>query len=127
MTELFGARSANPAYKELLDTDVSAVLNDNQSIELLASSARADIDNPLAPNIDTELDPAEMVALITKSGPRIIVDTSVGSLSALNQGGTPNREAFVRIRAVFVYGDPTEAALGPFAMMDEVKILFTFN
>ena len=104
-----------------------AVLNDNQSIELLASSARADIDNPLVPNLNSELDPAEMVALITKSGPRIIVDTSVGSLTALNQGAAPNREAYVRIRAKFVYGDPTEAALGPFAMMDEVTILFSFN
>ncbi len=39
MTELFGARAADPEYEELLDTDVEAVLNDNQSIELIASSA----------------------------------------------------------------------------------------
>ncbi len=127
VTELFGVRAADPAYKELVDTAISAVLNDNQTIELVASSARADIDNPLAPNISTELDPAEMIALITKSGPRIVVDTSVGSLTALNQGAVPDREAFVRIRAKFVYGDPTEAALGPFAMMNSVRILFTFN
>ncbi|MCZ6787776.1 MAG: hypothetical protein O7E54_11505, partial [Planctomycetota bacterium] len=133
VTELFGARAADPEYTELLDTDVDAVLNDNQSIELIASSAEADIDDPLAPDLGSELDPAELVALITKSGPRIIVDTSVGTLTRLNPGsaapgmGPQKRAAFVRIRAVFVYDDPTEAALGPFAMMDRVRILFSFN
>ena len=133
VTELFGARAADPEYTELLDTDVEAVLNDNQSIELIASSAEADIDDPLAPDLGSELDPAELVALITKSGPRIIVDTSVGTLTRLNPGsaapdmGPQKRAAFVRIRAKFVYDDPTEAALGPFAMMDRVRILFSFN
>ena len=52
---------------------------------------------------------------------------SKGDTTMLNQFGTPDREAFLRVVADFVYGDPSEAALGPFASLDEVTTTFTFN
>ena len=50
-----------------------------------------------------------------------------GDMSNLNQFGVPNREAFLRIVADFEYGDPSEAALGPFASLEEVTTTFSFN
>jgi hypothetical protein len=41
--------------------------------------------------------------------------------------GTADRRAFVRVRAAFEYDNGVEAALGPFASMDEVKISYSFN
>ena len=51
-----------------------------------------------------------------------------GNMNELND--TPNsadRRAFVRVRAQFEYDNGVEAALGPFASMDEVKISYSFN
>ena len=48
-------------------------------------------------------------------------------MTLLNPTGSPNRDAFVRIRADFKYTNAVEAALGPYAMMDELTIRFTFN
>jgi hypothetical protein len=45
----------------------------------------------------------------------------------LNPTGAPDRDAFTRIDARFDYTDPVEAALGPFASIDQVDISFTFN
>ncbi|MEE8106827.1 MAG: hypothetical protein V3T86_14940, partial [Planctomycetota bacterium] len=90
------------------------------------SSARADIQNPLIPDIGTEI-PSFVVAEITRDGNLVIVDTSGGDMEDLNPSGVPLRDAFVRVQAKFDYGDPTEAALGPYAQIDSVKISFTFN
>ena len=48
-------------------------------------------------------------------------------MSDLNPFGIPQREAFVRVRADFDYANGVEAALGPFASMDEITIDISFN
>jgi hypothetical protein len=48
-------------------------------------------------------------------------------MRGLNPTGAPDRDAFTRIDGRFDYTDPVEAALGPFASIDQVDISFTFN
>jgi hypothetical protein len=51
----------------------------------------------------------------------------IGDMRLLNPAGTPNRDAFMRVDARFEYENPVEAALGPYASIDQVDISFTFN
>ncbi|MHC4451458.1 MAG: hypothetical protein ACYS0E_15200, partial [Planctomycetota bacterium] len=61
-----------------------------------------------------------------KNGGTAVVIT--GDMSDLNlTPGSPDREAFVRVQARFEYTRSVEAALGPFAAIDEVKITYDFN
>ena len=48
-------------------------------------------------------------------------------MTLLNQFGTPDRESYLRVIADFVYDDPSQAALGPFASLGEVTATFRFN
>ena len=73
----------------------------------------------------TEIGAVEM-ALVTSSGGSTNV-AIVGDLRNLNPAGGPARDAFIRMRADFVYDDPVEAALGPFMAMDQIDVGFTFN
>ena len=63
--------------------------------------------------------------VFTGGGTAIQVTGDMGDLNATP--GTPDREAFVRIRAVFEYGNGVEAALGPFAAMDQFVVSYRFN
>jgi hypothetical protein len=126
VTELFPALTANPAYDPLAATDILAHCNTGQLIHVWASSAKADTDDPLVPNINTETTPVE-VAVVSRGSGATQVDPVPGAMAALNPGGAPARDAFVRIEARFEYGSPVEAALGPFAYIDRVDITITFN
>ncbi|MCK6459927.1 MAG: hypothetical protein L6Q95_08540 [Planctomycetes bacterium] len=126
VTELFPALTANPAYDPLASTDILALVNSGQLIHVWASSAKADADDPLVPNIATETTPVE-VAVVSHGSGATQVDPVPGAMAALNPGGTPARDAFIRVEAKFEYGSPVEAALGPFAWIDRVDITITFN
>jgi hypothetical protein len=126
VTELFPALTADPAYQPLASADILAHVNPGQMIHVWASSAKADTDDPLVPNITTETVPVE-VALVRQASGATTVDIIPGAMALLNPSGVPARDAFVRIDAKFEYGDPVEAALGPFAYMDRVDLTIQFN
>lgn len=135
ITELFPMPAADPAYEPLEAADVAGVVSAGQRIDLYASSARASANDPLRPDLSTEPGFEGMipVARIVPAGSGSAVEIlpappgNGDNMLLLNPTGTPNRDAFVRIRADFHYTNQVEAALGPFAMMDEVTIRFTFN
>ncbi len=126
VTELFNVGSANPMYLPMADTDVLGNVNAGQKIIISLSSAKGDPDNPLLPALISELLPAVEIARVEPAGGGSAVDIT-GDMSALNQFGTPDREAFIRVIADFDYDDPAQAALGPFASLDEVTTTFSFN
>jgi hypothetical protein len=97
----------------------------SQSIRIFASTAKGELDEPLLPNPTTEMGALE-IALVTNVAGSVNVEIT-GDMSLLNPTGAPNRDAFMRIDARFEYDDPVEAALGPFASIDQVDISFTFN
>jgi len=125
VTELFPALAANPAYMPLAPADILAHVNPTQSITVLASSAKADPEDPLVPDLASEIGLVE-VAVVDYVAGSTVVDIT-GDLSDLNPGGTPARDAFVRVEARFSYGNGVEAALGPFAYIDRVDLHFSFN
>ena len=56
------------------------------------------------------------------------VVTPIDDMSKLNlDPNNPDREAFVRVQAAFNYDIGVQAALGPFAAIDEVTIRYRFN
>jgi hypothetical protein len=125
ITELYDVSAANPAYLEIdPDNDVLATVSANQEILIYASSAKADTADPLVPNIVSEIAPV-LVARVHFSFGATQVDT-FNAMSQLNPTG-PNRDAFVRVNALFAYGNVVEAALGPFAYMDGLDIRVSFN
>jgi hypothetical protein len=125
ITELYSPGAADPAYLDLASTDILALASGDQQIRIFATSAKSDPDEPTSPDITSEIGAVEM-ALVTASGGSTNV-TIVGDMSDLHPSGAPARDAFVRWRADFIYNDPVEAALGPFMVMDEITISFTFN
>jgi hypothetical protein len=125
VTELFPVLAANPRYLQLAQTDIAALVSPNQRIRVYASSCKANLQNPLAPDPTTEIAPVE-VALVHFAGGATAVDI-VGDLGALNPTGAPARDAFVRVEARFEYDNGADAALGPFAYMDRVEINYSFN
>ncbi len=126
VTELFPVLTADPAYMPLSSADILAHVNTGQMIHVFASSAKADTEDPLLPNIATESTPVE-VATVRHAAGATTVDIALGAMALLNPGGAPARDAFVRIDARFEYGNPVEAALGPFAYMDRVDLTIQFN
>jgi len=126
VTELFPALTANPAYDPMSAADILALCNTNQKIHVWASSAKADINDPLKPNIISETTPVE-VAVASHASGGTAIDPIPGAMAALNPSGTPARDAFIRIEARFEYASPVEAALGPFAYIDRVDVTITFN
>jgi hypothetical protein len=100
-------------------------VNQDQAIRVFASSSQGDPDEPLLPDPTTEMGAIE-VALVTEVAGSVNV-AIIGDMRGLNPTGAPNRDAFTRIDARFEYGDPVEAALGPFASIDQVDVSYTFN
>ena len=90
------------------------------------SSAKGDADNPLLPDLTTELLPFVEMARVVPAGVGSAVDIT-GDMSDLNQFGVPDREAYIRVVADFEYENTSEAALGPFASLDEVTTTYRFN
>jgi len=125
ITELFNVGASDPAYNAMSAGDVLANVSKEQAIRVFASSAKGDLDEPLLPNPTTEMGAIE-IALVTHVAGSVNVEI-VGDMSELNPAGAPDRDAFTRIDARFEYVDPVEAALGPFASIDQVDISFTFN
>ena len=127
VTELFNIPAANPAYLEFDPaSDILANVNNvSQEILIYASSAKADVDDPLVPNQLSEI-PEVLVARVHFALGATQVDTSYDAMDQLNPTG-PNRDSFVRLNALFDYGNLVEAALGPFAFMDRVDISYSFN
>ena len=125
ITELFGVGASDPAFTAMSPGDVLANVNKDQGIRLFASSSKGDLDEPLLPNATTEMGAIE-IALVTHVAGSVNVAIT-GDMRLLNPSGGPNRDAFTRIDARFEYLDPVEAALGPFASIDQVDISFTFN
>ena len=126
VTELFNVRAPDPTFSQMSPTDVSGLVADGQTVVVEVSSARADIQDPLVPDIDSEITSFPIAEIVRKDANNVEVKI-VGNMSDLNPAGVPLRDAFVRVQAKFVYGDPTEAALGPYANIDRVNISFTFN
>jgi hypothetical protein len=126
VTELFSALTANPAYQPLTSIDILGLVHANQQIRIFASSAKADVDNPLIPDIATEIPEVE-VALVRQASGAVTVDIVPGAMALLNPSGIPARDAFVRIDAKFEYANQVEAALGPFANIDRVDLTLLFN
>jgi len=126
VTELFPTLAANPAYQPLAPGDILAHVNVGQQIRVFASSAKADVEDPLVPSIASE-SPQVEVALVRQAAGATVVDVVPGAMALLNPSGVPARDAFVRIEARFEYGSPVEAALGPFANIDRVDVTIAFN
>jgi hypothetical protein len=119
ITELFGVGASDPAYAAMAPGDVLANVTRksptvSQSIRIFASTAKGELDEPLLPNPTTEMGALE-IALVTNVAGSVNVEIT-GDMSLLNP-----------IDARFEYDDPVEAALGPFASIDQVDISFTFN
>ena len=134
ITELFNVLAANPAYEDFNqdrdgdgdpDSDILAVVEAGQEIELYATSAKADLANPLSPDVTTEMTVSLLVARVRFELGAATVDV-FGNMDQLNPTG-PDRDAFIRLDALFVYGNPVQAALGPFAYMDRVDLWYSFN
>ncbi|MHC4974915.1 MAG: hypothetical protein ACYTG3_21580 [Planctomycetota bacterium] len=84
-----------------------------------------DLDEPLLPDPTTEMAAIE-IALARHAAGSVNVEI-LAHMRGLNPTGAPDRDAFTRIDGRFDYTDPVEAALGPFASIDQVDISFTFN
>ena len=80
---------------------------------------------PLEPDLPTEIAGVEMAVIFHSGGS--ITTTVTGDASALNPGGAPARDSFLRIDARFDYLDIVQAALGPFAKLDLVSVPIQFN
>jgi hypothetical protein len=136
ITELFPMTAANPAYQDYdKDTegylpqgndDIEGLVAEGQTISVVVSSAKSNAADPLLPDLLSEITPFEVALLEYRNGGTAVKIT--GDLSSLNvTPGAPDREAFVRVQAKFVYTDSVQAALGPYAAIDRVNIAYTFN
>ena len=126
VTRLYNVLAANPDYLDIAPGDILANVNPGQRIRIRASSAKGDLDNPLAANLGTETGSFE-IALVRSEAGATVVDIT-GDADDLNPAAqTPARDAFVRITAEFEYDNGPESALGPFASIDELVLSFTFN
>lgn len=126
ITEMFGMPAADPDYQAIQEFDIVALVNSGQRIRIYASSAKADPGNPLLPNVATETALFE-VALVQFAAGAATVDIT-GDMENLNPaGGIPDRDAFTRVYASFEYDREIDAAIGPFASVDQVTVRFSFN
>jgi hypothetical protein len=128
ITELFPMTAAKPQYVQYdpLKDILGNVANNKQRIRVTVSSALSNPDDPTLADPGSE-DNATEVALLHYDGGATKVMIS-GNMNELNDTpDQPDRRAFVRVRAAFEYDNGVEAALGPFASMDEVKISYNFN
>jgi len=125
VTELFNVRAADPDFQPLdvPGGDIVGIVAVDQRILVSMSSATASSANPLAPDPTTETG-AVLVAKVQRAGGSTVVVPVPGAMDSLD---TPERDAFVRVLAAFEYDVGVQAAIGPFAMMDRVRVTFTFN
>ena len=95
-------------------------------VRVVVSSAKSNPEEPLLPDLLSELAPFEVALLEFKDGATTV--TVTGDTRNLDLiPDAPDREAFVRVQARFEYDDGVQAALGPFATIDEVTIKYDFN
>jgi hypothetical protein len=128
VTTLFPVTTAKPMYTQYdaLKDILGNVANNKQRIRVSVSSALSDPAAPANPDASSE-DNLTEIALLYYDGGATKVSVS-GNMNELNDTpGKADRRAFVRVRAAFEYDNGVEAALGPYASMDEVKISYTFN
>jgi hypothetical protein len=117
VTELFFVGAADATYRDIAESDILGLVAPGQRIRILISVAQADSTDPSQPDPSTETVPFEVAIVEFQSGNTIV--TITGSLAdSVPVGSYP----FCRVKAVFEYDDPIEAELGPFAVIDEVKI-----
>ena len=128
ITELFPVTAAKPAYLQYNPSSdiVGFVANTGQRIRVRVSVAESNAEDPTVAEPSTEIPNFEVAILQFGTTGTLVVET--GDMEDLNATpGQPDRRAFVRVRAAFEYDDGVEAALGPFAHIDEVKISYAFN
>jgi len=128
ITELFPMTAAKPAYAQYdPDKDILGhVANATQTIRVRVSAALSNPEDPTVADPTSEIPDYEIALLEFQSSATKVIVT--GNMMDLNStAGTADRRAFVRVRAAFTYLDGVEAALGPFAHIDEVKISYSFN
>jgi len=128
ITELFPVSAAKPAYLQFDPTQdiVGFVANTGQRIRVSVSAAEGNAEDPTLADPTTEIPNFEIAVLqFSANGTSVVVTGDMENLNATP--GTPDRRSFVRVRAAFEYDDGVEAALGPFAHIDEVKISYAFN
>jgi hypothetical protein len=128
ITELFPMTAAKPRYLDYdpLTDILGNVSNATQKIIVRVSSSRSNPEDPQVADPGSEIGDFPIAQLVFQAG-----STKVEELESITQlnlsPGTADRQAFVRVRAAFDYGVGVEAALGPFAFIDEVKISYSFN
>ena len=130
ITELFPMTAAKPAYVQFnKDTDIIGyVANVDQTISVRVSSAMSNVEDPTLADPASENTDFEIAVLSFQSGATKVTPTPGASMEDLNDArGVADRFAFVRVRALFDYKVGVQAALGPFASIDEVKISYEFN
>jgi len=128
ITELFPMTAAKPAYLQYdEDTDIIGhVSNLDQTISVRVSAALSNPEDPTIADPISEKEDFEIAVLSFQSSATKV--TVTGTMEDLNESrGEADRYAFVRVRALFDYQVGVEAALGPFASIDEVKISYEFN
>jgi hypothetical protein len=128
ITQLFSAFAANPAYSQINEnTDILANVAQGQQIFVYMTSAKADPANPLVPDVASEIAPVLVARVHFALGAAQVDADSFMAMDQLNPTG-PNRDAFVRVDALFEYGSQiVQAALGPFMSMDRMDIRYSFN
>jgi hypothetical protein len=128
VTELFNVLAANPAFAQIdEDSDILANVSQGQQIFVYMSSAKADLLDPLVPDVASEIPPVLVARVHYALGATQVDADSYMAMDQLNPTG-PNRDAYVRIDAFFDYGAQiVQAALGPFMSMDRMDIRYLFN
>jgi len=128
ITELFPVTAAKPAYIQYNPAQdiIGFVANTGQRIRVRVSAAESNAEDPTIAAPATEIPNFEVAVLqFGTTGTQVIETGDMENLNATP--GQPDRRAFVRVRAAFEYDDGVEAALGPFAHIDEFKITYAFN
>jgi len=128
VTELFPVTTSKPAYVDYdPKTDILGnVANMDQTIRVRVSSALSNPEDPTLADPTSENPDFEIALLSFQSNATVV--TRTGDIRDLNAvPGVGDRRAFVRVRAAFQYDIGVQAALGPFATIDEVKISYDFN
>jgi hypothetical protein len=125
-TEIFSVGAADPTYQMMTGgngMDITGEADQGQTMTVQVTSAQADPLNPLIPDPMTESPAETQVATISHDGVSITV-TIDASLGLVN---TANRDEFLRIHVTFEYTNPTDAALGPFLTIDQIRLPFEVN
>ncbi len=132
ITELYSVGVPNPTFLPFEPGDIIGLSNPGQSIDVFMSSARPDRLNPQAPDLLTETS-IFGVSRVSFAGGSTVIDVfdrgtgTFGDIALDLNTGPLERDAFVRVVATFTYTVASEAALGPFLEMDQVRLRYSFN